>query len=173
VTAADLERYRALLLPDCALLTAQQADALLGYLEAGGHAVVAGRLGENLDEGRRERLLAHPGAVHVDTPEAVLSALPDGPQVVMPKGVDAAVGLHRVADGVALHVLRYAYEAAVDCVPQLESLELSVRLSDRVSGVEAVPSGVGVELQTAGSVHTLRLRDVPLYTIVILQAETG
>jgi hypothetical protein len=48
-----------------------------------------------------------------------------------------------------------------------------VRLTDPVRGVEAVPTGVGVEVQTAGSLHTLRLRDVPLYTIVILRDGGG
>jgi hypothetical protein len=38
-----------------------------------------------------------------------------------------------------------------------------------VTAAEAVPSGVDVELASAGPVHTLRLRDVPLYTIVILR----
>jgi hypothetical protein len=170
VTDADLERYRALVLPDCVFLTAQQADALLGYLDAGGRSVVVGRFGENLDVARRERLLAHPGAIRVDTSDAVVSALPNGPQVTAPAGVDAAIGLHRVAAGVAVHLLRYSYDAAADCVPRLDCVELSVRLADvPVIGVEAVPSAVGVELETAGSVHRLRLRDVPLYTIVTLR----
>ena len=170
VTAADLERYRALVLPDCAILTAQQADALLGYLDAGGRTIVVGRLGENLDAGRRERLATHPGSIRVDAPEDVLSALPDGPQVTVPEEVDAAIGLQRITNGVAVHVLRYAYDAASDRVPPLESLELSVRLSDvALTSVEAAPPGVGAELRTDGPVHTLMLRDVPLYTIAILR----
>jgi hypothetical protein len=174
VTPADLERYRTLVLPDCAVMTAQQADALLGYLDGGGRTVVVGRLGENLDAVRRERLLAHPSAIPIDAPEAVPSALPDGPQVIVPEGLDAAIGLHRVADGVAVHVLRYDYDAALDRVPQLADLQLGVRLTDMaVTGVEAVPSGIGVDLRTAGSLHTLRIRNVPLYTIVILRTGDG
>ena len=174
VTPADLERYRTLVLPDCAVMTAQQADALLGYLDGGGRTVVVGRLGENLDAVRRERLLAHPSAIPIDAPEAVPSALPDGPQVIVPEGLDAAIGLYRVADGVAVHVLRYDYDAALDRVPQLADLQLGVRLTDMaVTGVEAVPSGIGVDLRTAGSLHTLRIRNVPLYTIVILRTGGG
>jgi hypothetical protein len=169
VTAGDLRRYRTLVLPDCAILTAHQADALLGYLDGGGRAIVAGRLGENLDAGRLARLAGHPGVLRVAGPEATAGALPDGPQVIAPDGLDACIGLHRVAGGVAVHILRYGYDPAADRVPPLEECEIAVRLADAaVAGVAAVPEGVGVELRSAGPVHTLRLRDVPLYTIVML-----
>jgi hypothetical protein len=170
VTAADLARYRVLVLPDCGILTDRQADALLGYLDGGGRAIVAGRLGDNLDAGRQKRLAGHARARRVAAPAEVVAALPDGPQVTAPEGLDAAVGLHRVADGVAVHILRYAYDAAADRVRDLQEMEIRVRLEDvHVTAAEAVPSGVDVELASAGPVHTLRLRDVPLYTIVILR----
>ena len=170
VTAEALARYAVLVLPDCAILTPHQADALLGYLADGGRAIVTGRLGESLSGDRRERLAGHSGIVRVAGPEAVVAALPDGPQVIAPPGLDAAVGLHRVAGGIAVHILRYAYDADADRVPELEELELSVRLPENeISGAEAVPEGVGVDLRSAGSLHTLRLRDVPLYTIIFLR----
>jgi hypothetical protein len=170
VTAAGLARYLVLVLPDCAILTAAQADALLGYLDGGGRAIAAGRLGDNLDAGRQKRLAGHARVLRVAAPADVVAALPDGPQVTAPGGFDAAIGLHRVADGVAVHLLRYAYDATADCVPLLKHLELSVRLADAaVTGVEAVPDGVGVEVASAGPAHTLRLRNVPLYTVVILR----
>jgi hypothetical protein len=170
VTAADLARYRVLVLPDCGILTDRQADALLGYLDGGGRAIVAGRLGDNLDAGRQKRLAGHARALRVAAPAEVVAALPDGPQVTAPDGLDAAVGLHRVADGVAVHILRYAYDAAADRVRDLQEMDIRVRLEDvHVTAAEAVPSGVDVELASAGPVHTLRLRDVPLYTIVILR----
>jgi hypothetical protein len=173
VTPADLARYRALVLPDCASLTDRQADALLGYLDDGGRAIVAGRLGDDLDADRQKRLAGHARALRLASPEEVVAALPDGPQVTAPEGLDAAIGLHRVADGIAVHVLRYAYDEAADRVPRLEDLELSVRLAGvAVSGAGAVPADVGVELRSDGPVHTLHLRDVPLYTIVMLRTGT-
>jgi hypothetical protein len=172
VAPADLARYRTLVLPDCAILTPRQADALLGYLDGGGRAIVAGRLGDNLDADRQKRLAGHARALRVAAPAEVVPALPDGPQVTAPAALDAALGLHRVAGGIAIHVLRYAYDAAADRVPELDELELSVRLADvAVTGAEAVPSGVGVELRSHGPVHTLRLRHVPLYTVVILRTD--
>jgi hypothetical protein len=174
VTSADLARYRVLVLPDCAILTDRQADALLGYLDGGGRAIVAGRLGDNLDAGRQKRLAGHARALRVAAPAEVVTALPDGPQLTAPDGLDAAIGLHRVADGVAVHILRYAYDAAADRVPELRDLELRVRLADlAITGAEAVPDAVGVELRSSGPVHTIRLRHVPLYTVVILRTPTA
>jgi len=170
VTAAALARYAVLVLPDCAILTPHQADALLGYLEGGGRAIVTGRLGEALDSDRRERLEGHSAVERVAGPEAVVGALPDGPQLVAPRGLDAAIGLHRVPGGVAVHILRYAYDADADRVPELGDLELSIRLAGiEIAGAEAVPAGVGLEVASTGSVHTLHLREVPLYTIVFLR----
>jgi hypothetical protein len=170
VTATDLARYPVLVLPDCGILTDGQADALLGYLDGGGRAIVAGRLGDNLDPGRQKRLAGHARALRVAAAAEVVAALPDGPQVTAPDGLDAAVGLHRVADGIAVHILRYAYDAAADRVPQLQDLEVGVRLADHaITGAEAVPGSVGVELRSSGPVQTIRLRDVPLYTIVTLR----
>ena len=109
--------------------------------------------------------------IRVAAPEGVVGALPDGPQVVAPAGLDAALGLHRVADGVAVHLLRYSYDEAADRVPDLAELELSVRLGEvALAGAEVVPEGVRADLRSAGPVHTLRLRDVPLYTVVLLRA---
>ena len=152
VTAEALARYSALVLPDCAILTAHQADALLGYLEGGGRAIVTGRLGETLPGDRRECLAGHSGIARVAGPAAALAAQPEGPQVI------------------AVHILRYAYDADADRVPELAELELSVRLAGGgVTGVQAVPDGVGVDLRSTESVHTLRLRNVPLYTIIFLR----
>ena len=131
---------------------------------------MTGRLGDTLDGDRRESLEGHSGVVRVAGPAAALAAQPDGPQVIAPPGLDAAIGLHRVADGVAVHILRYAYDADADRVPELAELELSVRLAGGgVTGVQAVPDGVGVDLRSTESVHTLRLRNVPLYTIIFLR----
>jgi hypothetical protein len=170
VTAEALGCYSVLVLPDCAILTAHQADALLGYLEGGGRAIVTGRLGETLEADRRARLEGHSGLIRVAGSDALIGALPDGPQVVAPPGLDAAIGLHRVAGGVAVHILRYASDPDADRVPELRDLELSVRLAGMdIAGVEAVPEGVGADLRSTGSLHTLRLRDVPLYSIILLR----
>jgi hypothetical protein len=170
VTASDLSRYAVVVLPDCAFLTPHQADALQGYLDGGGRAIVVGRLGANLDAGLRERLTGHPRAVHAAAPEDVLEALPDGRQVSAPGGLDAAIGLHLVADGVAVHLLRYDYDEAADRVPPLAALELSIRLPGGLTRCRALTSGgeIPSALSRAGNAYTVALRHVPLYTVIEL-----
>jgi hypothetical protein len=170
VTAGELSCYRVLVLPDCAILTEHQADALLGYLDRGGRAIVVGRLGANLDAGRRERLSRHPRAAQVGGPAEAANALPDGPQVVVSGALDAAVGLHRVEAGVAVHLLRYGYDAVVDRVPVLDAVQLSVRLPDELTRCRAVtPDGeLASTMSRSGDVYTVTLEQVPLYTVTQL-----
>jgi hypothetical protein len=170
VTAAELSRYAALVLPDVAFLTAHQADALLGYLDGGGRAIVLGALGANLDVALRMRLAQHPGTVAAAGPGDIEAALPHGPQVVIPEGVDAAVGLHRVESGVAIHVLRYAYDEALDRVPLLDSLRLSVRLPDELTSCRALAPGgePASTMSRTGDAYTITVEQVPLYTVIQL-----
>jgi hypothetical protein len=170
VTASDLGRYRVLVLPDCHSLTPHQADAVLGHLDAGGGAIVVGRLAENLDPGRRERLARHPRAVHAAAPEGVPASLPDGPQVRAPAGLDAAIGLHRTAGGTAVHLLRYDYDEAAGRVPALDRLELAIRSAGGFTHCRALtPDGeIPSTLSAAGDVHTVTLERVPLYTVIQL-----
>jgi hypothetical protein len=126
-------------------------------------------LGENLAREERGALLEHPGTRTADALEP--DALAGGPQVAVESADDLVVCVHRVADGAAVHVLRYAYDDAADAVPPLRELDLELRLPMRLSTASAVsPDGrLQVELVAAeGRRHRLRLRDLSLYGIVRL-----
>ena len=169
ITAAELARYPVVVLPDCGILTEHQADALLGYLDQGGRLLVVGKLAENLDEARREGLRSHAGTTTFDSPRGVVAELPDGPQVTVPEGFDAAIGLQRVEGGVAVHILRYDYDEATDQVPVLDQAEVTIRLAGGApSSVSAVPDGVGADIVTEDTVTRLKLRNLPLYSVFLL-----
>jgi hypothetical protein len=170
LTAAELSRYRLLVAPDCGHLTGPQADLLDAHLEAGGRLAVIGALGENLDEARRARILTHSGTARCRLDDDPSSALPGGPQVIVQPALDAAVCIHEVGDGVAVHVLRYAYDPALDRVPALDSLRLSIRLAGRFTSCLALtPEGERASmLSHAGGVHTVTVEQVPLYTVIHL-----
>src|SRR5581483_10250477 len=118
--------------------------------DAGGRAVVVGRLGENLPGELRERIAGHPRSVGAAHPEDVLAALPDGPQVTAPAGLDVAIGLHRVAGGSAVHLLRYDYDERADGVPPLAALELRVRLPEGLARCRAVTPGGEIPATVSG-----------------------
>jgi hypothetical protein len=169
----DLRRYRALVLPDCHELTERQAELLLEYLEDGGRLVVSGALGENLDEGSRRALLEHARTTRTEPSAGItVQDLPVGPQLRVHGGdADVAFCVQRVDGGAAVHLIRYDYDAEDDAVGPLTELELELRLSDRFSRATAFsPAGTpSVSLDSDGAVHRLRLTDVPLYSVVLLE----
>ncbi len=91
VTAPDrvigdtLARYRTVVLPDCTVLTAAQAEAVTAFLDGGGTVVVTDRFGDTLDPGQREALLTHPGVRRADHRD-LDALLPHGAQVRLGSG---------------------------------------------------------------------------------------
>jgi hypothetical protein len=123
--------------------------------------VVAGC--DDLTDAQRAQLDAFDGRI-VEMPDLA------DPQVTVDAAADLALCIHRIAGGAAVHVIRYDYDEAADRVPPLERLELTIRLPERFSTVEALsPSGaLRADLTVSGRTHRLVLEDVPLYAVVVL-----
>jgi len=172
LTIDDLAQYQVLVAPAVRFLTGPQAALLEAFLQRGGRLLVHGAFGLNLAEERRRRILGHPGTTAADGPFG-LAHLPDGPQVTVRTGAGTrlAVNPQRVADGVALHFIRYDYDEDADRVPPLPELTLEIRLAETFSTVRAVGIAGGftasVERADDGR-HRIRMTDVPLYGIVVL-----
>jgi hypothetical protein len=173
LTAADLSCYPTVVLPHCHVLTQAQADTLLGYLEGGGEVVRIGPVAGNLPEGVGNAIESHPGTS--ETNDQKLQALVGSGQVRASKGVNAAVHLQRTGRGIALHLIRYDYDNERDLVPTLDELALEIELNSVYSSVQAfAPTAVpGVELSHDGKVHTLKLTEVPLYSVFELHEGEG
>jgi hypothetical protein len=193
VTADDpiqveiLAPYATVILPMCTHLTPRQAEALQRYLESGGHVVAVGDLGANLPERKRRALRDHPQVTHADAHD-VDGLLPLGRQVrvagTMPRrgSLDVSVNIHRLNDdAAAVHLVSYAYDADLDAVEQARDVDLTVSLPftarrATVVGLDQPPVEVSVRAEPVtantdhGSVHTLRLDKLGLYTIVVLDA---
>jgi hypothetical protein len=169
---ADLAPYRVLVVPQCDHLTDAQAGLLEAFLESGGKLAVVGSLGGNLAPERRAGLLKHAGTTALGADADPAAMLPGGRQVEVDPALDAAVCPHRIPGGVALHVLRYGYDEALDHVPPLGRLRISIRLDTPVSRCRAVsPEGeVHCEVSRDGERYVIDLENVPLYTVVELMA---
>ncbi|MDQ4099738.1 MAG: hypothetical protein M3121_04500, partial [Chloroflexota bacterium] len=169
----DLRRYRSVVLPDCRFLTDMQADVLAAYLESGGWLVTLGEIGTNLPEPVRTTISTHPALIRLTESELFdPEQLPGGLQVRFDAAekLNLAVNIQRVADGAAVHLIRYDFDEETDRVGTLESLTLELRLPSqfdtcRVFAPAGAPSGT---LTVSGDVHRIELRDVPLYTVVHL-----
>jgi hypothetical protein len=124
--------------------------------------VVAGC--DDLTDHQRALLRDFPGEI-VEVPDLAR------PQVLVKSDADFAICIHRVAEGAAVHLIRYDYDAAADAVPILPRLELSIRLAETFTTVEAIsPAGdLQASMAVADTVHHLMLESVPLYGIVLLR----
>jgi hypothetical protein len=172
-TAEALQRYGTVILPDCHVLTDGQVLALEGYLDAGGTVVVVGRFGDNLDSRIRDGLLLRPGIR-----QALLSnigeLLPHGRQLTL--GASCAANLQQLPNGdVALHLVNYDFDREADAVRAIDDVDLSLSLPTAKKQATAIASdGSRVELAlktdeapAAGTLHTLTLPRVGVYTIVV------
>jgi hypothetical protein len=173
LSLGDLAQYRTLLLPSCSSLPESQAHLVLGFLERGGRVLATGELGLDLPAGELDAIRAHPGFVHA--PAVRDEDLDGGPQVVIAERPDLAVNIQRVARGAAIHVIRYDYDDARDEVPILPELTIRIRIEGTWRSAEAfAPSGhPAVRLDPATDADGrlgVHLRDVPLYSIILLEA---
>jgi hypothetical protein len=101
----------------------------------------------------------------------VVSEPPEDRQVVVdPRASDFAICVHRVAEGAAVHLVRYDYDEAADAAAPLARLELSVRLPQTFANAAAYSPGgdLRVAATAADGVHHLVLSDVPVYGVVLL-----
>ena len=168
-----LRQYRTLILPDCRYLTNTQARLLLDYLENDGRLLVVGELGANLPQAERDAILSHQGTRHVEVGAAFdLNWLPLGQQLNLSGRANIAVNLQRVEGGVAMHILRYDYNAEQDQVPALNELSIDLRLPGSFGSVEIFSPGEPpqAELEFSGELPRIALKNIPLYSIVLLKA---
>jgi hypothetical protein len=171
-TAENLSQYRTIILPDCRYLTNAQAQLLRDFLEKDGRLLVMGELGANLRSEERDAILDHPGTRRVEVGAAFdLNWLPFGQQINLSVPANIAVNLQRVAGGITVHILRYDYDFQHDRVPALEEVNLDLRLPGSFSSLEVFSPGEPPEaqLQIAGDSPRLILKNIPLYSIILLK----
>ena len=172
LTFETLSQYRTLILPDCRYLTHGQSQLLLDYLNGNGGLLITGELGANLAEAERTAILDHPRTRRLDDRAEFDPAwLPSGLQLHLSSPADIAVNLQRVESGVAVHILRYDYSFEEDRIPQLDELQLDLRLPGTFSKMEVFSPGEPpkIELKGSNGMHSILLKNLPLYSILLLK----
>jgi len=174
----DLSQYRTLILPDCCYLTNRQSKLLFDYLQNGGRLIVMGELGANEPSAEGDAILNHQGTRHVEIGAAFdLNWLSFDQQLKLSVPADIAINLQRVESGVAIHILRYDYDSQQDKVPALDKLHLDLRLPGNFGSLEVFSPGEPpqAELEFSGDLPRLALKNLPIYSIILLkhQPEKG
>jgi hypothetical protein len=172
--ASDFAQYRTVVLPDCQYLTPRQAALLEELLADGKRLLVVGELGTNLPPATRKRILGHPATTVIarQRPFAI-SDLPEGPQVRVTPPNDLMINVQRIGAGAALHLIRYDYDAELDRTLALPELTIDVRLPRRYGklSLHSANGGMFGELANGGIPNRIRLRNVPLYSVVTLEPD--
>jgi hypothetical protein len=172
----SLRQYRTLIVPDCRFLTDAQAKLLQDVLEQDGRLLVVGELGANLPAEQRDAIMNHPGTRQVEVGAAFdLNWLPFGQQAQLSVPADIAINLQRVEEGVALHIIRYDYDSQQDQVPTLNELNIDLRLPGSFSSLEVLSPGdpPQVAFQATGDSPRIALKNLPLYSIVLLKEQVS
>ena len=168
----DLRQYRTLILPECHFLTIAQAELVASMLDHGGRVLVLGGLGANLADPVRRRIVENANTTCVDGGDLrILDSLPSGRQARLGQPANLAISVHRVDRGAAIHLIRYDFDEEIDRTPILQELTLDLRLPETFAHPSAYsPNGaMEASLTLDGNVHQLVLRDVPLYSVVLLE----
>jgi hypothetical protein len=121
----------------------------------------------------RDGILKHWGTRQINNGAGFdASWLPTEPQMKLSASANLAINLQRVEFGVAMHIIRYDYDSQQDQVPALEELSLELHLPGNFSSVEIFSPGEAPEAECetlAEDLHRLRLKNIPLYSIVLLK----
>ena len=173
LTPENLKQYQTLVLPDCRYLTKAQSQLLRNYLAKGGYLLVLGELGANLPADEQTAILYHPGTRRIENSLGFnVSWLPVESQIRLEAPANLAINIQSMEAGKAIHVIRYDFDFDNDRVPALEELSLELRLPGKFDGVEAFAPGEAptAELEEIlDGLYHLKLRHVPLYSIILLK----
>lgn len=157
LTASRLKGYKKLLLPDADSLHGDEMDAVEGWLDGGGQALTFGKAP------RRFGNLRNP----FSKPAAFLSWVKEGGQpvniVAREQNRHLGLGLHKTADGYALHVVNYALNDASRTVERIPQAVFDLAWEPKEAVVHTFPVA---DTKVSVEGRRLRLSDLGLYTVV-------
>ena len=179
-TADRLQPYGMLVVPDCHVLTQNQADILEAYARQGRKLLIYGRLAENTDLNQRlqglenVRFVENAGADHRTGMARFSMAFQEeyrGVSVISCS--DPRLGLQRFdKDGKTyVHLLNYAYDAKRDCIAEDQEVTLHLR---EVSGPVRVFTLLGetedFSVRREENDYVVTLHHLPVYAAVTVGA---
>lgn len=179
-TREDIADYPMLVIPDCNLLTQNQADVLEQYAKDGGKVLVYGRLAENTSLADRLAGLENVCFVPLeDDLEASMARLLEAfdsmyAPVSTVRCSDTRLGLQRFdKDGKTyVHLLNYAYDAEKDCIIPASQVEVRLRQVEgtiRVFTLEGETQRFTVTKEKDETIVTLE--SMPVYAVVTAGVE--
>lgn len=166
IDASVLAKYDCLILADGWDMTERQLDLLDAWVKDGGKLITIGRYGHD-DEPRELE-----ARIHVELNEqakdqrvAFQAALDEAYERLVELDVDdLGAHLHKTADGYALHLLNYNYDASVDAVlPQDVVVKLTIEGVKEVTGYALGDASLEIESLGDGQ---YKIHQLPIYGVL-------
>jgi hypothetical protein len=167
--------YPLVVVPDCYILTQNQADVLVQYVKEGGSLLIHGRIGENVDAAARLKELDN--VVFTDCGQdfkAANQTLMEGFKKLYKPActlecISGKLGIQRFdKDGrTFVHILNYGFDASRDAVLPAETATVSLRdVSGNVMVYTLDGSAVTHEVNRQGDAWKITLHHLPVYTVI-------
>jgi len=177
--AETLALYPMIVLPDCYVITQNQAQLIEDYAKNGGKVLVYGRLGENTD--LVSRLQGMDNVKFVATSEDMKASMEvfrkefaDMYATVSAVSCsDTRLGMQRFdADGKTyVHLLNYCYDNDKDQIEPIDEVEITLKeVSDGIIHVYHLDGETtNFEVEMEGETVKVILKDVPVYTVITVE----
>ncbi len=167
--------YPLVVVPDCHILTQNQADVLVQYVKEGGSLLVHGRIGENV--GAAARLKGHNNVVFTecgpDWKAANQNLLEGFQKLYKPactlESSSGKLGIQRFdKEGrTFVHILNYGYDASKDAILPAETATATLReVSGNVKVHTLDGSEVTHDVNRQGDAWKITLHHLPVYTVI-------
>lgn len=174
----DLEGYELIVLPDCNILTENQATVLEAYAKNEHKLVIFGRAGENLS-GWADRMKKMENVMYSQNDDYKPKAMENFEKAfnyaykdiwqVQVDNSEIGLQIHQLENGIAIHLLNYAFSEERDCVGIIPLLSLKVNQSFEQHNIlihSLTGQDIGYDVCIDEIGLTIRLHDVPLYIVV-------
>jgi len=167
----DISSYDMVILPDCDVLTSNQIDVLKDYAAHKGKLLIFGKSPIKVDEAiycsddlNKADAISNFNKAFESLYEGIWQIKADNPSV--------GIQMHKINNGMALHILNYDYSKENDCVSDIKQLKLKIR-PDKAQNIIAHTLGkqaADYKIENEDGNLEITLYNLPLYTILeILQ----
>jgi len=181
--SSELTQYELVILPECDVLTVEQADVLKAYTRQGGRLMMFGRTAENI-KGFVDEVSRMDGGTYCENPDSKTAAIrafndcftkvhKDICQVSVDND-KVGVHLQKNGDTHSIHLINYNYDKSADKVMPIDELNITMRVQEGITGVRMhTLDGANIECNTTVSdgVMNIEIYELPLY--VVLQYESA
>lgn len=180
-SAKDVDGYDMVILPECSVLTDNQAEVIENFAKQGKKVLVFGEAASNL-AGWLDRVKKIESVAYCVNDSYKPTALKEFDNTfsnvykdlwkVVTDNESIGLQMHSIENGLAIHLVNYDYSKQEDVVRPLKEFNIKVHLTGNEFGSVKIHTLEGKDLKYEswidGDIMNIKINDLPLYAIVEL-----